>query len=932
MPKRAFVTSRSLSPLALSLLLASSVSANAAVNAAVDPSTVVPAVAVTNSAVTPSTPSALALDTPQPQYPSSVTQEDDETSEPDDAAGDAAGDNDEDDKEEEESLEDILADQKQFAGLFMVARDAEDGSALLVLNKTQLNTPFLYAASTVDGVVAAGHFRGNYRDAKVIEFRQFYDRIDVVQQNRRFYFDPNTNLAKAADANISEAVLATLTIEHQDDTRLAISLDSFLLNEKLTPIAPFPSSNSKVEKRRFKLGKLDNDKTRIREVRNFPENTHVVVDYIYQNMAPRNFGGPEHTDPRFTTISLQHAFVELPSNDYQPRRDDARVGYFTQYITDLTSGDNANYRDLIERWHLVKKDPQAELSEPVTPITWWIENTTPDEWRDIIKDAVLAWNFAFESAGFKNAIEVKIQPDDADWEADDVRYNVLRWTSSPRPPFGGYGPSLANPLTGEIIAADIMLEYVFMKNRWIYNQLFTDGVTELGTYLPQNGLPQNGLPAHITFADNLKCSRGAEINMGVQLGALMAKQGLGTGYSVDQNELLRQALTELILHEVGHTLGLNHNMMASQLHNATEVHDKAKTKGVISGSVMDYHPVNLAPPGRSQGDFYNTLPGPYDHWAITYGYSPSLADPVAEEERLEAILSLSTQPEHAFGNDADDMRAAGRHIDPRINISDMSNEAVEYARGRFELIKFVAPEMANTVLQEGESHQDLLVAANILFSEFSRQASVVSRYVGGVQINRAVVGQDGYDRPYRPVDQHQQRAAIAVLNEYVFAADTIDDMEPLFAYLQPQRRGFARYGNNEDPKIHDALLNAQKSVLDHLLHPAVLKRITDSSLYGNNYSLTDMMNELTEGIFDADIRGTVNSYRQNLQTEYVERLIQIAGLEDASAFDSRAKAHALFQLKQVRELADNSRGDASSEIHKTYLVNRIDAAFERFRS
>ena len=135
----------------------------------------------------------------------------------------------------------------------------------------------------------------------------------------------------------------------------------------------------------------------------------------------------------------------------------------------MTSIDQVNYKDMIHRWNLEKKDPTKKISDPVKPITWWIENTTPYEFRDIIKEGVESWNLAFESAGFSNAIKVKVQPDTADWDAGDIRYNVLRWTSSPNPPFGGYGPSFVNPKTGEIIGADIMLEWVYITNRIKYD-------------------------------------------------------------------------------------------------------------------------------------------------------------------------------------------------------------------------------------------------------------------------------------------------------------------------------------------------------------------------------------------------------------------------------------------------------------------------------
>ncbi|SFD15200.1 protein of unknown function [Pseudoalteromonas denitrificans DSM 6059] len=213
----------------------------------------------------------------------------------------------------------------------------------------------------------------------------------------------------------------------------------------------------KKAKKRFKLGKLNDKKSRIVNKRSYDNNVDIVVDYVFNNANPSIYGSSAVTDPRSVSIKIQHSFVTLPKNDFKPRLDDARIGYFTQQYDQMTSSEWAPYQDVINRWDLKKKDASATLSEPIKPIVWWIENTTPYEWRNTIKEAVLSWNSAFEKAGFKNAMQVKVQPDDAKWDAGDINYNVLRWTSSPKPPFGGYGPSLANPLTGEIMGADIML-------------------------------------------------------------------------------------------------------------------------------------------------------------------------------------------------------------------------------------------------------------------------------------------------------------------------------------------------------------------------------------------------------------------------------------------------------------------------------------------
>lgn len=805
-----------------------------------------------------------------------------------------------------ETLAEMIKDKTEFVGIFTLYQDAKTGKNLMVINESQLNTPFVYFAHTVDGVTDAGHFRGSYRETKLIEFRKHFDRIDIVSKTPRYKFDENSALARSADANISEAVLASIKIDKEEDGKIAFDVDKLFLSEALHKVSPWVNPDDKNAKKRFKLGKLDDKKSRIVNQRPYANNLDVIVDYVFSNANPSVRGSAAISDPRNVSIKVQHSFVALPENDYQPRQDDARIGYFTNQFDNMISADWAPYEDVIKRWDLQKKDPSAALSEPVKPITWWIENTTPVEWRDTIRDAVLAWNTSFEKAGFKNAIEVKIQPDDADWDAGDINYNVLRWTASPRPPFGGYGPALANPLTGEILGSDIMLEYVFMKNRWMYDTLYTQGAATLTEHMSDS---------------ELHCSLGHSI----QENMLLAK-GLGTGANIEDKEILRQGLTQLVLHEVGHTLGLNHNMKSSILWNEKDVHDKRKTQGIVTGSVMDYAPANIAPIGMQQGDIFQTKPGPYDDWAIEYGYSQALADTDAEQQRLEKILARSSEHALAFGNDADDMRAPGRHIDPRIMIGDMSSNPAAYASDRMALINKLFTELKDKATVEGESYQQLVTSANILFGSYRTQAGVVSRQIGGVYVERNVVGDDKNGAPFTPVPLERQQQAMQILAKNVFAPDVLVSMQPLYNYLQQQRRGFNHYGKNEDPKPHNMILGMQKLVLAQLLHPAVMLRISDSAMYGNEYSLSQFMDDLTASIFVDSKKA--NSLSHNLQIEYVNQLIAIAGLGKASKHDNLAKAAALYQLNKIADISTPWGADTAAKAHKQYIDRLISKALE----
>ncbi|AQP99696.1 hypothetical protein B0W48_07755 [Pseudoalteromonas aliena] len=804
------------------------------------------------------------------------------------------------------TLSEMIKGQTEFAGVFNLYQDEKTGEHLMVISESQLDTSFVYFAHTVDGVTDAGHFRGAYRETKLIEFRKYFDRIDIISKTPRYKFDENSAISKASEANISEAVLASIKIEKEEDGKIAFNVNKLFLSEALHKVSPTPNPADKNAKKRFKVGKLDDKKSRIIKQRPYPNNLDVVVDYVFTNASPTVRGSNAVSDPRSVSVKVQHSFVALPENNYVPRMDDARIGYFTNQFDQMTSTDWAPYEDIIKRWDLQKKDPGTTLSEPVKPITWWIENTTPIEWRDTIRDAVLTWNTSFKKAGFKNALEVKVQPDDADWDAGDINYNVLRWTSSPKPPFGGYGPALANPLTGEILGSDIMLEFVFMKNRWIYDTLFTQGTMSHG---------------ETTNTGELNCSLGHEIQQN-----LMLAKGLASGDKIADKEMLRQGLTQLVLHEVGHTLGLNHNMKSSILWDEKEVHDKNKTQGIVTGSVMDYAPANIAPIGMQQGDIFQTKPGPYDDWAINYGYSVALTDEAAEQARLDKILARSSEHALAFGNDADDMRAPGRHIDPRVMIGDLSSNPAAYGADRMALINKLFTELKDKATVKGESYQQLVTSANSLFGQYRAQAGVVSRQIGGVYVERAVVGDANADKPFTPVSLERQTQAMDILAKFVFAPDVLQNMQPLYSYLQLQRRGFNHYGKNEDPKAHQMILGMQKSVLAQLLHPAVLLRISDTALYGNEYSLTQFMQDLTASIFVKS--KDANSISHNLQIEYVNQLIAIAGLGKASKFDNLAKTAALYQLTQIADTSVAWGSDTATKAHKKYIDRLIAKALE----
>ena len=814
----------------------------------------------------------------------------------------------EDKTKKEKTFEEVTKQSKLIEGLFDIYQDSISGKIQMLIKEEQLSKDFIYGSQIADGIVQAGGFRGLYNDEKIINFKKFFDKIEISFINTNFYFDKNNPLYKSREANISNAIISSSKIDFHDKENgtYLINANDLFLSEALTRVKPPSRPNQ--SRTAFSLGSLDKAKSKIMDIRNYPENLNIKTDYVYNNPNILSSGSNSISDSRYVSMKAFHTLIEMPDEDYEIRLDDQRVGYFLTQVDNLTDSGTTNYRDLVNRWKLIKKDPSLDISEPIKPITWWIENSTPMEWRQTIKEAVLQWNVAFEKAGFKNAVEVKIQPDDADWDAGDIRYNVLRWTSSPNPPFGGYGPSMVNPKTGEIIAADVMLEFVFFTNRVFYDKLYSNASSVMNT--------DNYNQTH--DHNNFVCSAGSILHDNINFGRTFIALN---GDDYDLEELERQSMMYLIMHEVGHTLGLNHNMKSSSIFTPLELYDNNKLKGkAISGSVMDYPALNLNPNPKIKSPYADSSVGHYDKWAIEFGYKPYNS----EEERNE-ILSRSTDPLLIFGNDADILYSS-RGIDPRVQTNDMSSDPISYSIDRMELVNDLFDDILDKFQKPGDTYEDLRRAFFNLNSQYAGAASTISKFIGGVYVERSVIGQKGSQKPYTTVSYKDQKRAFKALDKHIFSSDNYKIPSEIFNYLARQRRGFDFFSGSEDPKIHDIILSNQSRILSQLMAPNTLQRLKDSELYGNKYKLSEFMSDLNKSIF-SDIAGNVDSFRQNLQIIYTNRLVDIISNDKGKSYKNHAKSLALLNLNDIMG-SINSKGNRSSLAHKMHLKSIIEKALD----
>ena len=764
-------------------------------------------------------------------------------------------------KKEYETIEEFMEDgeYEKLEGFMNILHETEKDKYYLIIEKNKLNKEFIYFTYILNGPQAVGASGGSLGEGYILEFRMFKDDIGLYKINTKFTYDEPNKITQSKLTNIIEAFMGRFKVEVKEEDRFLISADKLFLSEILTSVTP-NIPREYVEYYDLNLGKLDKEKTYITDIRNYPKNTAVEINYGFFNAKPKPSGSVDAVaDKRYTFISARHLFVEMPDDKFEPRVADQRVGYFSQKVTDLSTYDTYPARDLMNRWRLVKKNPDAELSEPVEPIVFWVENSTPEEIRPFVVKGIEGWNAAFEEAGFKNAVVAKIQPDDAEWDAGDVQYNVVRWASTPSPRYAGYGPSIANPRTGEIIAADIVQEFNAIKRGYTYRKLW--------------------------------------------------------GYSEDKDPL-EQWIVSLTMHEVGHTLGLRHNFKSSWIYDADEIHDTSITGKSHIGSVMDYDPINIAPEGKEQGNYFPHAPGLYDRWAIKFGYTPNLSDSEREE-----ILSQSVLPELIYGTDGDAMGSPGSNIDPRAKRYDLSGDPVKYTSERIDVINSKIKELPSIYLTEGETSTEFRSTFFSLTREKGRFMEGVSRLIGGVYSNRVVNGQEGIT-PFEAVAYDDQKNAMNLISTKLLSNNAFTFDPEILKYLQSEKRAaYSPSRGNEDPQLHDLVLGMQGRVLAHILHPRVMQRLVDSAQYGNTYMPQEVLDDLFNAIFVQ--REEVNTFKMNLQSKYTDGLID--ALADDS-YDEISKSAIYSSLNEIEKFSSRPYGDDSYKNHLKFINWKVNKA------
>ncbi|MFL2698428.1 MAG: zinc-dependent metalloprotease [Gammaproteobacteria bacterium] len=761
-------------------------------------------------------------------------------------------------KDNEKTIEEFIEDEglEIIEGYLEIYTDEDKENYFLKLNQEDLSKKFLYFSYIMNAPQGSTLTGGRPSDGKVLEFRKFKkENIGLYQINTAYIYGNDNNIAKSSVTNITEAFIETFEPVARSEGSVLISVNKFMASERIEAISYVP--NEYREYVSVNYGRPDPKKTFINKVFNNKSNTAVEVVFGYENKSPNidAYSVSAVTDPRYLSVTARHIFIKMPDEGYEPRVNDHRIGYFVNKSTDLTSYENFPNFALINKWRLIKKDPQAELSEPVEPIVYWVENSTPEEIIPAVVAGIENWNIAFEEAGFKNAIVAKIQPKDATWDAADYDYNVVRWSSEPDASLLGFGPSVANPLTGEIISADVVNKLLAVKLGYNYRKLY--------------------------------------------------------GYTED-NDPLMQYITNLTLHEVGHTLGLRHNFRGSFKYSPSEIHDKELTGNTIMNSVMDYDPINVAPKGTKQGIFFSTVPGEYDKWAIKFGYTPGLTN----EERKNILLD-SVKPELNFGTDDEAMSYPGNNIDPRTKRYDMSNDPIKYASDIVQIIDEKIEELP-LIFADEDGFNNYTNAFFRFFRTKGRFLETVAQQIGGVYVNKIASVQS--DKTIlEAVPYEKQKQAMNLLSEKVFTNGSMSYDPKILANLMYERDTRSRSGNN-DPDFHSLVLSSQRNILRNILHPEVMKRLVNSALYGNQYMPDEVLSDLNIAIF---IQGEEpDTFKRNLQSTYVDLLIE--GFENGD-YDQVSKAEI---FKTINDIHSFARKNKLRSTHYDFIYYKVDKLLE----
>jgi len=757
-------------------------------------------------------------------------------------------------------MKDILKDAKSIPGFFTLHQ--KDEKVWLEILPSQLGKPFFFSYNVPRSIGERGLYGSQMGGSKLVEFQKIGNQVQLIAKNTQFFAKEGTPQAQFVAESFSDSLMGSVALvsaPHPETKSILIEANTLLFSD-------IPGYQTRLEASFRMPFALDTRNTSFATVKSSETLTglevkaHFAVSKLSApSMVPSQVPTtppPSTTpDPRSLFVSFYYSFMPLPM-PMAIRMADERVGFFTVARTDYTTDLNVKPKThLLKRWRLEKKDAGAAVSEPKEPVVYWLDKNIPEKYRASVMQGVLEWNKAFEKAGFKNALVVKQQQATDDFNNMDARHTSIRWFTGADVGFA-IGPSQADPRTGEILDADIGMSDVFARGarRTVIEDMLrvrsNDG--EICEHAQEAA-------EELNYALDLLEARGLELD------------------SPKADALAQAYVKDIIMHEVGHTLGLRHNFRASTVYDLKQLQDPSFTKlNGIASSVMDYNPFNISPKGEIQGEYVMSTLGAYDYWAIEYGYKQFEAG--HEAQGLAQILSKANQRELQFDTDEDAGFGAMGGIDPMVNRFDLGSDPLAYYKRRMQLSRELWERLQNLNLATGESYERLTRSFRSGFSQLARVAPLAAKYIGGVHTRRERAGSNRL--LFEPVSAGLQREALQLMTKDFLGTDSFKFKPEFIARLAVDRLESSSLQGGLQTSVASLVAGVQKGILDQIYSPAVATRLAEVGMKVNDpretLGLSDVYDALQDAIWSEAKTGQETSLiRRNLQREQLRRMTDV---------------------------------------------------------
>ncbi len=723
---------------------------------------------------------------------------------------------------------------------------------------------YIISPSLASGV-GSGAFAGRVYEPFLVRFKRVGRRILWISPNTHYIAAKGSAAANSLAVSVADSVLFSTPIVAEDPEKhhIVVAPSLFLsdfegigadLGQSVKP----PSLPGLIIIGPRAAFSVDGSKSYYVSTKAFPRNDEVSVNLTF-NGPPNAL--PTVPDGRGIPVVVHYSILEPPAADpnFMPRYADDRVGYFITARKRYGNDDvTSPFERFIERWNLDNG-----------PIVFYLTDEIPAEYRATVRRGLLAWNDAFAKIGYHNVIVVRDQPKDPGWDPDDARYSTVRWITSETSEFAAYGPSVVDPNTGQIIRAEVVIDGESLR---AIKRGYLDTVS-----------PLNRAPASAAMVDPTACTYSDSGVLDAAIGA-MALAANTHVTAAGRERFAQEWLYSTVLHEAGHTLGLRHNFAGSGAYTPAQLHDPAFTRSHgTTGSVMDYLPANIAAPGHRQADYFPNRLGPYDYWAIAYGYERfPVKNSSAELPYLRQIASRSTQPGLAYGTDED--ANVPYAIDPRITRFDLSSDPLAEDAERFALDEHLAANLDRPYGGDGRSYADLRQAMLTVLTSELQTADLAAGYLGGIYTSRSHRGQAGGVAPFVPIPKAEARRAFALIDRYILSERALSYSPRILSELEPQRFGFhwdSSTPAREDFPIREFIADIQDQAISALISPVNLARIADEQLKappGATLTLGDLFGLMSGAIYDDLGARAIPPTHRDLQRRYTDLMEQVAVL------------------------------------------------------